>query len=394
MVIDIVSVIFVIALCGLFLCVALALTVDWAAPEPGTRWWIVGFAVLSTGFCVNGLQNHLPALLGLTLANMLLVGGLGVLLIGTQRFLSAPTRYEPWVIAAVLVTATTSVLLLYAWPSVNGRMAVGNTIMAGLLAAYAHLLLHHAPRLLYAPARLTAAAAIVIAVLLALRVAAVLMAPPLASPFQFNLINALVYLGVALAQLVLGLACYFMLTIRRTAALQALLASDPLTKSLKRRGLEVATARVEHDFRRNWTVFSVVTLDIDHFERINQAHGDAVGDAVLQRLADESRRQLRGDSVIARLGENEFCILLPGCKRDDAYTVAERIRVAFAAARIESGGVSIESTVSMGVAQCHARAPDFVAVCKEADAALLRAKEGGRNRVEKAPMVVDAAPAR
>ena len=99
----------------------------------------------------------------------------------------------------------------------------------------------------------------------------------------------------------------------------------------------------------------------------------------------------RSDSVVARLGGEEFCILLPGCRLDDAHAVGERIRTAFGGRRIDIGGVAIACTVSMGVAQCHAKAADFDAVCKEADAALYRAKQSGRNRAEKAPLPAEDA---
>jgi diguanylate cyclase (GGDEF)-like protein len=390
MTIDLVGVILVIALCGLFLCIALWLARDREAPEPGTAWWIASFAALAAGFCVNGLQSLLPPLLGLTGGSTLLVAGVGMLLVGTQRFVAAPIHHEPWVLAAVLANAGASIALIYLWPSVNGRIAVCNALLAAMLAAYAWTLVRHAPRELYGPSRLMAAAGIVIAVMLVVRALGALAAPPMASALEANLVNVLVYFASALAQLALGLGSYFMLMIRRHAALKALSATDPLTGSLNRRGLDVATSRAEHDFRRTSTVYSVIALDLDHFKRVNDTYGHAAGDAVLQRLAAESRGKLRGDSVIARLGGEEFCILLPGCKCEDAHAVAERIRVAFADAPIESGQVVIHCTVSMGVAQCHADAADFASVCKEADAALYRAKNGGRNRVEKCPVPMEA----
>ena len=390
MTIDLVGVILVIALCGLFLCIALWLAQDRDTPEPGTRWWIAGFAALASGFCINGLQSLLPPLLGLTGGVTLQVAGIGLLLIGTQRFLSAPTHIEPWVIAAVIVTAASSILLIYAWPTVNGRIVLSNVVMAAMLAAYALILMRHAPSELYGPSRLMAAAAIVIAVLLVLRAVVALASPPMASALESSLVNVLVYFCSALAQLALGLGCYFMLMIRRNEALKALSATDPLTGTLNRRGLDVATSRAEHDFRRTGAVYSVIAMDLDHFKRVNDTYGHAAGDAVLQRLAAESRGKLRGDSVMARLGGEEFCILLPGCKCEDAHAVAERIRVGFADAPIEAGQTVIQCSVSMGVAQCHADAADFASVCKNADAALYRAKHGGRNRVETCPAPVDA----
>lgn len=389
MTIDIVSVTLVIALCGLFLCVALALAVDWETPEPGARWWIAGFAVLAVGFCLNGLQAQLPPLIAFTGGTTLLVAGIGLLLIGTQRFFEVPLRYDPWVAAAVLLAAVTSALLVFVWPSVNARIAVSAVIMAALLFAFAYLLVRHAPRVLAAPSRLTAAASLVIAVLALARGVMALFSAPLASSIESSPINSMLYLGAALAQLALGLGCYFMIMIRRHEQLKTLSATDPLTGSLNRRGLEVATTRAEHDYRRTWSVYSVVAMDLDHFKRVNDSFGHAAGDLVLQYFADECRNKLRGDSVVARLGGEEFCILLPGCKCEDAYTVADRIRAAFAELSVDAGIARIQCTVSMGVAQCHSSAADFNAVYRNADAALYRAKQGGRNRVEQAPVPVE-----
>lgn len=385
--IDIVSVILVVAMCSLFLCIALALAVDRQAPEPGCYWWIAGFAALAAGFCLNGLQALLPPMLSLIIGTTLLVTGLGLLLIGTQHFLPARTRYEPWVVAAVLLTAGSSLALLYVWPSVNARIVVSNTIMAGLILALANMLVRHAPENLAAPAKLKAAAAILIAILLAGRIGAAILSPPMESPLGPSMVNVLVFFGSALVQLAFGLGCYFMLMMRRTAALEALSATDPLTGSLNRRGLEIVTSRAEHDYRRNWTAFSVIALDLDHFKNVNDTYGHATGDVVLQHLAQECRRNLRGDSVVARLGGEEFCVLLPGSKMADAMTVAERIRTSFAETRVTVDDVAIECTVSLGVAQCHDGATDFAAVAREADAALYRAKFAGRNRVEAAPLI-------
>ena len=389
MTIDIVSVILVVALCGLFLCLALALAVDWQAPEPGTRWWIAGFAALASGFFCNGLQGMLPPLIAFTGASTLLIAGIGMLLIGTQRFVAAPFHFDAWMATATLIGGVASLLMLLVWPTVNGRIAAISVIMAAQLAAFAWVLVRHAPRSMAAPARLTAAAGMVMAALLAVRTVEALVSAPMISSIQSGPLNSTLYLSSALVQLSLGLGCYFMIMIRRNDALKMLSATDPLTGSLNRRGLEVATARAEHDYRRTWMPYSVIVMDLDHFKRVNDNHGHAAGDAVLQCLVDQCRERLRGDSVVARMGGEEFCILLPGCQRDDAFTVAERIRTTFGGTRIDLGGVAISCTVSMGVAQCHTHAPDFDAVCKDADAALYRAKQGGRNRVELAALPAD-----
>ena len=382
MTIDIVSVILVIALCGLFLCVATGLAINWQAPEPGTRWWLAAFAALAAGFCINGLQRILPPLAGLTGGTTLIVGGAGFLLIGVQRFFGSPARFDAWVAAGVAGNAVLSVLFILVWPNVNLRIVTSNVLVAVMAAALAWLLLRHAPLRMAAPARLTAAVALLLGVLMLVRAGVALVSPPMETALNFSAINVLVYFAAAMGQLAIGLGCHFMLMIRRNAVLEALSTTDPLTGALNRRGLEVAVTRVEHDYHRHATQFAVIALDLDHFKRVNDSYGHPAGDVVLRSLASECASNVRGDSVVARIGGEEFCVLLPGCTQDDARTIAERMRHSFEIARIQAAGIGISCTVSMGVAQSGDNASDFASVMRAADAALYRAKENGRNRVE------------
>lgn len=127
-------------------------------------------------------------------------------------------------------------------------------------------------------------------------------------------------------------------------------------------------------------------LDIDHFKAINDRHGHDVGDRCLQRFASRCRAQLRGVDVLARQGGEEFVAMLPDIGLPDALRVAERIRVAVA----EPAEGEPSHTVSIGVAQRGAGEPvaDWIA---RADAALYRAKAGGRDRIERAQPEADAA---
>ena len=382
MTIDIVSVILVIAMCGLFLCIAMGLAIKWQAPEPGTRWWIAAFAAFSLGFCLTGLQGILPPLLGHATGTSLVIAGAGCLLIGVQRFFAVSMHFEMLVVVAVCANLVLSALFILVWPSVNWRVVSSNSIIPMLMLTCAWVLARCAPPRMLAPARLSAAVGVLLSALVLTRAGLALAAPPMASPIGFSLINVLVYFAAAMGQLTVGVCLYFMLMSRRTAALEALTATDPLTGALNRRGLDVAIDRAEHDFHRYATMYAVIAADLDNFKHINDAHGHAAGDIVLKRFADLCREDLRGDSVLARLGGEEFCALLPGCTLDDARTVAERMRRAFETAGIQAAGAGISCTVSLGVAQSLVGASDFGSVMRAADTALYRAKQGGRNRVE------------
>jgi len=123
-------------------------------------------------------------------------------------------------------------------------------------------------------------------------------------------------------------------------------------------------------------------LDIDHFKSVNDKHGHPVGDAVLRELSRIVTATIRAGDYFARYGGEEFCVLLPGCSEEQACKLAERLRRRFAEAKLSYGhdGV-LQCTLSVGVADLSKAALGFGDLLAEADKALYRAKETGRNRV-------------
>ena len=123
-------------------------------------------------------------------------------------------------------------------------------------------------------------------------------------------------------------------------------------------------------------------LDVDHFKLVNDTYGHHVGDLVLQKLSGVCVQTLRGIDILGRIGGEEFAILLPETRGEQALEVAERLRLAVAGAAVplEQGG-SVHLTVSIGVASVVATDARIDDVLKRADAALYAAKNAGRNRV-------------
>lgn len=162
--------------------------------------------------------------------------------------------------------------------------------------------------------------------------------------------------------------------------LKILAREDPLTKTFNRRHfMELAEAEWERASRYG-APLSLLLLDVDHFKRINDRHGHAVGDQLLVGMADALQASLRKPDVLARFGGEEFVVLLPETPRERAWQVAERLREAIpqASANLVPGGV----TVSIGVSHVGSGAPDLEALLGQADRALYAAKQTGRNRVE------------
>jgi two-component system cell cycle response regulator len=135
--------------------------------------------------------------------------------------------------------------------------------------------------------------------------------------------------------------------------------------------------------RRDALPVAVAMVDLDHFKRINDTYGHVIGDTVLCEAASRMRALLRPYDAIGRYGGEEFLVVLPACTSEDAFRLAERLRLGISQEPIISTGGSIEITSSLGVATGEPTAIlDAMALIQAADTALYRAKAGGRNRVE------------
>ena len=171
--------------------------------------------------------------------------------------------------------------------------------------------------------------------------------------------------------------------------LAALSATDRLTGLPNRRAYDERLAELWQVTVERREPLSAVMIDVDHFKSLNDAHGHPHGDRVLQRVASLLQQALRGEAdFVARFGGEEFVVLLPNADSEAAVKVAERIRVLVQVAgspalqREVSSTLNMWSTVSCGVATAIPGAvQDPAHLIAEADAALYRAKQEGRNRV-------------
>jgi diguanylate cyclase (GGDEF)-like protein len=155
--------------------------------------------------------------------------------------------------------------------------------------------------------------------------------------------------------------------------------TDPLTGVMNRRAL------FELYGNRSFTpVMAAVIFDIDHFKAVNDDHGHAAGDGMLRLFAEELTVNLRGSDVVARLGGEEFALVLDKVMPGRAEQIADRIRESFAARELEINGTLLRCTVSAGIAFGSSEVADFDGVLQAADRALYAAKRNGRNRIESA----------
>lgn len=164
------------------------------------------------------------------------------------------------------------------------------------------------------------------------------------------------------------------------AELHRLATTDALTGLWNRRAF---LDRLGSDIARSLRYGRPMTLamvDLDHFKRINDRYGHAVGDDVLVAFADVCRTALRDADVVGRLGGEEFAVLLPETAIRRATATAERLREAVAALSVPAGDEQVHPTASIGLAQL-GPGDDASRLMARADHALYAAKEQGRNRV-------------
>jgi len=157
---------------------------------------------------------------------------------------------------------------------------------------------------------------------------------------------------------------------------------DPLTGIANRRAfLQDGAAQLKRQVT-NPRPIAVMLLDLDNFKSINDRFGHAVGDRVLQLFAEVGNRCMRRTDLFGRLGGEEFAALLVDTTRERASAVAEDIRASFTAATSEVDGRPVTATVSIGIVMSHDAVLDLSALLAQADHALYRAKDNGRNRIE------------
>jgi diguanylate cyclase (GGDEF)-like protein len=162
---------------------------------------------------------------------------------------------------------------------------------------------------------------------------------------------------------------------------ERLASTDPLTDLPNRRFFE-DNARIELErLRRFGGAMSLLMIDLDKFKLINDRYGHAAGDAVLKRFASRCRSVLRDSDLFARIGGEEFVVLLFGTDEAGAMLLAERIRSSVADLRVRTAAGTIRVTSSIGVASIRASDRSIAAALNRADQALYAAKAAGRNVV-------------
>ena len=169
---------------------------------------------------------------------------------------------------------------------------------------------------------------------------------------------------------------------KHEAALIQLARHDPLTGTANRRYF---FERAEQEFmrsRRYQAPLSIALIDVDHFKHINDQYGHATGDEVLKLLSEKITALLRESDLLARIGGEEFAILMPSTGLAGAALMAERLRMTIAEEASPVAGLMLHLRFSAGVTQLKAQDQSIEDCLRRADEAMYKAKQAGRDRVE------------
>ena len=352
------------------------------------RYWFGGTLAVGAGTAIALWRSAAVPMLPILLGNTLILVGSGLGWAGVRRFCRKPAPWVPILAitaCAVVALVITTILLdslelriviLSAAQSVligsvvvdvldcrSEDRALGCLVAAGACAA---LLVLNAARSILA--------------VLALGGDLPMMAP---ASLQTGLIFPIAMFGALVCQF-----GFLLMTMDRLQTEMSQLAGmDDLTGVANRRRFLAACEQECIRSSRSGRTFAVMVIDIDRFKSINDGHGHAAGDEFLKLVAHTARSQLRSQDLLARIGGDEFSVLMPETTAEQAAMTADRLVGAVRGSSLSRNGATVGSTVSVGVAQWStAIGGNPVALLELADQALYLTKNCGRDGVSTAPV--------
>ena len=351
------------------------------ADPAGLRAFAVGAIVFGCSYLLRLALGYRSDTLWSVLADAGMFSAALCFASGVRQFTGQAAFGRHRILWAALAYLGVAMLAILAWQGV-GRHAVLNLALAGvylLMAVLAARASTREARPLRAPLRILAVMTTLLALATAARGAVALWVglPPLfAGPWA----QAYYSLSI-LVTMLLGPNLLWMVFVRLNSRLNELATHDALTAALNRRGLEEAVQR--HFGQRPPAPLRLLLVDVDHFKRVNDQHGHAVGDAVLRGVAHTLAGELRAGDLVARWGGEEFLVVCPDSDTAHALALGERLRAAVQG-MVHGGGAAGGDrgvTVSIGISSAFDSVAAWESALRAADEALYAAKDGGRNRV-------------
>jgi diguanylate cyclase (GGDEF)-like protein len=370
--------------------VLLAVSRFYATNVRGVGYWTGANIALAIGLLLLGLSttgNSLPARV---VGNTLLVLTAALYYLAIQRLLGDKlnTRLAWTTVAAAGIVFALQWSSAAPYPLAVGTLSIALIILTGLSAARLLLPLSAEKPVSH---RFTGLLFLIGCTLMTVRLGHAMLADnPPPHLFAADFWHGMILGGAHITVMLMSLGFALMIVDQLASELNRLATLDALTGIGNRR---VFYGRAESELSRGLrkdTPLSVLMIDLDRFKSINDALGHAAGDDTLRRFAALVGPHLREYDFFARLGGEEFAVLLPDATEELAIAIAERLRELIEAARLPAPGFPVPTTASIGVAQLCKDERSVDQLMHRADQALYAAKSGGRNRVVAASWLEEA----
>ncbi|WP_114968741.1 GGDEF domain-containing protein [Rhodoferax ferrireducens] len=361
---------------GLMSLVLYSLKRSYPASIKGIGEWAAALLLVFVGTGLATGHGRLHDFFSVSIARFLIVSGLYLAYVGSQRFFGVKPRVRAW------MTLITGVALIQMWftfvqPNYHARLALAN-ILAGYLFAVHALLVFKQGASTFARG-LTLGVLAAMSAIQWMRLVTSFIWPMGQDVFETAPHHVVYVTSLVFCILLLSVSMVLMATERLRTKLEHLAKHDSLTNALTRRHMNEACAQELERCRRHGRSMALLVMDLDHFKSINDSYGHQAGDLVLVNFVSMVNALLRQPDQLGRFGGEEFVALLPDTSLDEAILVAERIRAACALAEHPPA-----CTVSIGVTTNQKDKDTVDTLLARADAAMYRAKASGRNRVETA----------
>lgn len=360
---------------------------------PGFRSWMLSLACAMAAFLMFAFRGENPGVLSLIVSNAVALAVTPLHLDGVLRFFATP-RLRLW--RSLNAALAAAAIVGFAIAAASGaelrtRVVIASAALAVHFSLTTAVLCAYAARRRSAPVTLMALVSGVVMACALLRAASPLWSGPLG---VYALSDSAVAAGAAMATLFCVLLAVAMITahVERVegelhhtqAKLEQLAAQDDLTGLDNRRTFFERAHLLWELAERYDRPVAVLVCDADHFKAVNDLYGHAAGDDVLRALALALASAKRGTDLLARIGGEEFALILPETDETAALQVADRLRAAVRSALMPRPGPD-HVTLSVGVAVRHPTDADLLTAMRRADGALLKAKIAGRDRALLAP---------
>lgn len=344
------------------------------------RWLAVSSAAGAMSTVLRVADTHIPRLFSILLANLLLLLSFVLIHRCFEAFVAVRLRARS--LGVLLVGAGMAGLAYFTYADEN--IVIRSLILS--LTCFALALLNSATLLgcrdaaVRTPCVATAWLYVMFALTAAMRCLGVLFHDTPREYFAGSVSNLIGLLGFEILIVGVPLGYFWMSSARLWAKQNQLALTDPLTGLPNRRALEEWGGNAVKERQALRIPFSILVIDIDHFKRINDQYGHKGGDIALRSLAHALAGAVRKEDMVARLGGEEFVVLLWNETLEVALATAERIRKIIEEMEITIDDDILKTSVSGGVAVFEAE-DTFDTVLRRADRALYAAKVAGRNRV-------------